>query len=240
MAGSSSQSSQNKSKIDKVQQEYNKDLYAKAQAQQVSQGDMQATAQGALSPLYDDAYDAFSNNIQNYDVATGITDDSNAGMQTLLDLQQGGVGPLLDSYYQSALTGVNKNLTRNILPSIRSDAINAGQSGSSRHGIAEGLALSDANQTAADLASQMYGQAYDSDQQRRLAASSPYIQSGLGAEGQIATQGSNTISSAGQLYDMQLDPYDRAWDPLHAYKSIVGNQTILGEGSSSGSSWNIL
>lgn len=240
MAGSSSQESENESYVDPVQQDYNRNLYANAQHLFTQQANMKDVAQNALSPLYDDAYNAYANDIRDYSVSNDVADDSNQGMQTLLNLQEGGVSPLLDNYYESALGSVNRNLERNILPSIRDGAISAGQSGSSRHGIAEGLALSDANQQATEMANQMYGQAYDADQGRRLASAGQYIQSGLGAEGQSATQASNVINSAGQLYDMQLDPYSRAWDPLNSYKSIVGNQTILGEGSSSGSSWNIL
>lgn len=240
MAGSTSQSSQNSSTVDAVQQKHNADLYGQAQNLANSQGNIQQIAQNALDPLYQDAFGAYDRGVKNSDFANSVSDGSNAGMQTLNDLQAGGPNPAMEAYYQSAMTGVNNNLQRNILPSVQAGAIGSGQSGSSRHGIAQGLAMSDANQQATDLAGQMYGQAYDADQGRRLQASQGYIDSGLGAEGQAATQASNVIGAAGQLYDMQLDPMSRAWDPLNSYKGIVGNQTILGSGSSKGSSWNVL
>lgn len=45
--------------------------------------------------------------------------------------------------YQKNQTDLTNNLTRNVLPNIRSGAIGAGQYGGSRQGIAEGNALSD-------------------------------------------------------------------------------------------------
>lgn len=76
---------------------------------------------------------------------------------------------------------ITNNLQRSILPGIRSNSIAAGQYGGSRQGIAEGLALSDANRQAqnaaqqiglADIAARTGAQAgaFESGQNRALSA----------------------------------------------------------------------
>ena len=53
--------------------------------------------------------------------------------------------------YNVSRNALTEDLTRNILPSISSGAVSAGQAGSSRQGIAEGLALSNAQNRLAEL-----------------------------------------------------------------------------------------
>jgi hypothetical protein len=90
--------------------------------------------------------------------------------------------------FQDQLSDVTRNLTQNILPSIRSGAMINGAMGSSRQGIAEGRALEDYS-TQMGRALQRFGQgntdaavaaqagAYDTDRNRALSA-----MSGLGAQ----------------------------------------------------------
>lgn len=75
-----------------------------------------------------------------------------------------GSNPFLDSQIQAGQGSINRNLTRNILPSVRNNAIAAGGIGGSRQGIAEGLAMSDANAQAVDFENRFRGEAYRSDQ----------------------------------------------------------------------------
>jgi len=70
--------------------------------------------------------------------------------------------PYLQSYMEAAVRPVTSQLLNQALPSIRSGATQAGQYGSSRQGIAEGLAIQGATRTAADIASQMASQGYES------------------------------------------------------------------------------
>lgn len=81
---------------------------------------------------------------------------------TLSDLASPGISPYLGAYQNQ----VQQNLVRNLLPSIQSEAINAGQLGGGRQGVAQGLAVSDANQQISDMAAQLY----NADQDRRLNA----------------------------------------------------------------------
>lgn len=81
----------------------------------------------------------------------------------ILGAQDFGLNTVLDPFANPALTGamdaairpIEQALTQRILPGIRSNAVGAGQYGSSRQGIAEGLALQDFNRTAADVTSQL-------------------------------------------------------------------------------------
>lgn len=77
-----------------------------------------------------------------------------------------GANPYLTNALQSGINQSNQafntlqgditnNLQRNILPGVRGNAIASGQYGGSRQGIAEGLALSDANKQAQNAAQQI-------------------------------------------------------------------------------------
>ncbi len=85
--------------------------------------------------------------------------------------------------FTDTLTDATRRITQDVLPSIRSGAVVNGMMGSSRQGIAEGRALEDLN-TQVTRAAERFGQgatdtavaaragAYDTDQNRRLAAMS--------------------------------------------------------------------
>ncbi len=110
---------------------------------------------------------------------------------------------LTGAQFQQNQANLTDNLTRNVLPSIRSGAIAAGQFGGSRQGIAEGNALSDftkqLNQSntqlglanSANTAGALAG-AYENGQNRALSATQ-----GLGAQQYgVASQDANTKNQA--------------------------------------------
>lgn len=79
--------------------------------------------------------------------------------------------------YNDALSSAANTLTRSVLPGIRSGGVLAGQYGGSRQGIAEGVALGDLgtqlaqnarnlSQSAMDSGNQLFGNAYESAQNR--------------------------------------------------------------------------
>jgi hypothetical protein len=72
--------------------------------------------------------------------------------------------PYLDQQADAIRNKVNQNLSLNIMPSIRSGAMAAGQYGGSRQGIAEGVASGLASQGLSDSLSNLYGNAYNIDQ----------------------------------------------------------------------------
>lgn len=78
----------------------------------------------------------------------------------------------LTNVINSSVRPVMQNLERYALPATQDAAIMAGQSGSSRQGIAEGLARSDANKQMMDIGSQLTWNALQQDQQNRQFAQS--------------------------------------------------------------------
>lgn len=68
--------------------------------------------------------------------------------------------PALINAIEASQQPVWDQLTREVLPQIRSGATQAGQYGSSRQGIAEGIAISDAEQKAFDESSKIMNEAY--------------------------------------------------------------------------------
>lgn len=101
-----------------------------------------------------------------------------AGLEALLGIAQGGnippvlqwminggalnpdSNPSLQKYGQSMVGNLSDELQQKVLPGIRGGAQTAGQVGSSRQGIAEGLALGDFNQQAGTMLQGLYSNAY--------------------------------------------------------------------------------
>lgn len=116
-------------------------------------------------------------NMQQARASQGVLDPTNS-LQKLLSGQID--NPYLQSLQQAnnntALRGYNDamdSMAQNVLPQIRSGAVGAGQYGSSRQGIAEGLVGQQAARNARDLGiasmdfgNQMYGNAYNQAQDR--------------------------------------------------------------------------
>lgn len=83
------------------------------------------------------------------------------GLNGAMDVQN---NPYLQSAIQAAIRPVTNNLNEQILPGVRADAMASGGYGGTRAGIAEGLAMAKANQSAQDTAAQMASQAYQTGQ----------------------------------------------------------------------------
>lgn len=68
--------------------------------------------------------------------------------------------PYMDQTVQNTADAMSRNFQRNVMPTLNIGAIGSGQSGSSRHGVAQGLAASDLNRQVGDMASQQYMNMY--------------------------------------------------------------------------------
>jgi hypothetical protein len=87
-----------------------------------------------------------------------------------------GVGPLgsysanpyLGQMAQGITTQLDNNLQRNLLPGIRSGAVANGQVGSSREGIAQGLAMGDTQNALSGALGNLYGTDYTNQMNRNL------------------------------------------------------------------------
>ena len=225
------------SRIYEGQENFLKDLYGQAQRTQRQQQNSGPIAQGFVDKYLPGAEAAQQELAGLNGYYSDIADGTNLGMQTFADLQQGGINPHLQGMVDDASFQITNNLQRKTLPSIRTggNAANPYGGGGSRQGIAEGLAMSDANQQLSNTVSQLYGQAYDADQNRRSQAAGAYLNAGNAAvQGQSAL--SNALAQGAQgLINLGLSPQQQAWLPLINSKQIIGSPAILQSGFSTGS-----
>ena len=142
-----------------------------------------------------------------------------------------GVNPQLAAYSGE----VQKNLERNLLPSIQGGAGMAGQMGGSRQGVAEGLAIGDSNRQITDMASNLYnadmnrmGQAmsqapslgtfgqqipwYAMNQYSGILGDPTVLQGAAGSESSSSSSSSGGSSSYGYNYDVGGGTDDQGWD----------------------------
>lgn len=243
--GKSEKKSSQKQNVWGEQTPYLKDLYSQAQ-----------TLTNQQAPQY------YSGNL-----VAGMTPEQQTGRQMATGFAQGGAqdvynqasgawgdaltaDPTGNPYFQGAVTAatrpVMQQLTEQMLPSIQSEAIGAGQMGSSRQGIAEGIAMRGAMDQIGDITSQMGNQAYMAGLDSRMNAlgMAPQIQNlgfapadamrQIGAEEQALQQAQIDADKERYMYNQQ-SPYTQ----LQQYAQVLGRPTVLGSSSSSGQSFNL-
>jgi hypothetical protein len=127
-----------------------------------------------------------------------------------------------------------QNLNQQVMPGINSDAFAAGQYGGSRQGIAQGLALQQAERNARDLTqsnadqgTKLYGQAYQNAQQNMLSTASELnnqagqnAQFNVGQANQIGLQNAQNAMTNNQYDTSQLNDMS---------KFNAGNQLALNQ-----------
>jgi hypothetical protein len=170
--------------------------------------------------------------------------------------------PYLAAAAGSAAQQINQNLQRNILPSVNATAIDTGGYGGSRQGVAQGLAMSDANLQASNAINKMYSDAYttgvgafgtgvqnfNAGNQVANTGMADYSQllSELPATSALQTGGAATMSGVGaqqeNLTQQQLNSqYYGQWAPLQNLANIIyggsnGTTTSTSSGQSGGGS----
>lgn len=92
--------------------------------------------------------------------------------------------PQLDAMVNAAQTRTAQNFNEQVMPQISTNALGNNAYGGSRQGIAEGLAADRLQQQMGDIATGMYGQAYESGQNRALQGGS--AQAGLNTNVSLA------------------------------------------------------
>ena len=111
--------------------------------------------------------------------------------------------PFLQGQIEAGQGMITENLQQNILPSVGGAAQGAGQLGGGRQGVAEGIALRDANRQSSDFTRDILAQDYQAQQQRALQA----------------------LTQAGNIGGL-------AFQPLQNLAQILGNTTVLSQGTS--------
>lgn len=156
--------------------------------------------------------------------------------QNLYGLGSGQVqNQALGGAIQAGLGDINRNFQRNLLPSINTGSAMTNTSGGSRQGIAQGLAISDANRQVGDFVNRMRSENFGQTINSMLGANTQL--GGLQQQRNLAQQ--NAMGQAGQLAGLGASPDMAYWQqqfaPLSAFQSIIGNPAILGGGSQSSS-----
>lgn len=159
----------------------------------------------------------------------------------------GQVNPYVDQMAQSITNQVNRNTLENVMPSIRSGAQAAGQYGSSRQGIAEGLAASRAQQDLGSSLSSLYGSAYENAQGRQAAAANQLGTMGVNNAQNNNSQrlaqfntGANLWNQANNTQNTAIQnalgiagyPNQYKWDQLKNYGSVVNPMAGMGGSTS--------
>lgn len=85
-----------------------------------------------------------------------VRDASQFGLNLVRDIPN---HPVVQAATEAAITPVQQRLQRQVLPGIDSGAIEAGQVGSSRHGVAQGNAINDFSRAALDATAGIQNQA---------------------------------------------------------------------------------
>jgi hypothetical protein len=140
---------------------------------------------------------------------------------TLGRLQNPGMDPMMDVYARQ----LGQNFNEQIMPGLRGDAMAAGGLGSSRAGIAQGLAGARMGQQMQDFGAQLYGQ----NQDRALQAANAMG----GLQGSI----SGMYGQGGQLAQ-QLGQFGMGvpWYAQNQMAGLLGNPLMQNLGSTSTSS----
>lgn len=185
-----------------------------------------------LQNLYGSAQSMFNNpnerlnagyNAQNQYAGSQELGNTISGAQNALnfnlDPNNAGNNPYLQRAMQSAIRPLTQNYQENVLSGVTDQAVQAGQSGSSRQGIAEGIAARGYMDQVGDITSQMAYQDYGAGMDR--------MSNAIGQAGSVANLGMLPSS-------IQRDAGMQDWDRLGRYQGIIGGPTTLG--SSSGAS----
>lgn len=139
------------------------------------------------------------------------------------DVLNASSNPGLASYMDAATQPIYQNLTRSVLPNVRSEAQNAGQFGSSRQGIAEGLAGAGAAQAAGATTANIANSGYNSG----LSAMTQGLGMAPGIAGAQAIPGLTT-SGVGDvrqgLNQAQLGEQAQRWNYQNLFPLLIGQQ----------------
>lgn len=106
-----------------------------------------------------------------------------AGQAGLMDMASGGQNPYLDAMFGQASRGLTTQFQQATMPGIHAAFGSGGRTGSGAHQQAMGTAQQQLGTSLGDMASQIYGGAYESDAARRLQAAQSLQAGALGGVG---------------------------------------------------------
>lgn len=166
------------------------------------------------------------------------------GLNQAMDV---GSNPFLEKAMQAAIRTNTNNFSDagGVLSQIRSGAAQAGQTGSSRQGIAEGLAAARLNQTNADTVATMASDAYNKGQDtfaKTLMFAPQALEAGMTPVNWLSSVGAQKENLGAEMenYDANARMWglNAPWAPLQNYASIVFGGATPGTSSTSSQGGN--
>lgn len=161
---------------------------------------------------------------------------ASANNNLLTNIWDPSFNPNLQGAVDAAVRPINEQLTRTALPAIRGEAVTTGNFGSSRQGIAEGMAIQGAQQATGDTASKLVQNQYQTNIEAQLKALGlmPTVQaaqlapamtmSGVG-DVQQANEQALLNEEVGTFNYDQMAPFLQSQDLMSLLLGIPGGQT---------------
>lgn len=134
--------------------------------------------------------------------------------------------PVLQAQIEQGQQDINRNMQENILPSIASGSVATGNTGSTRRGVAEGVAMRGAMEQGSDLATNLQANAYNQaiNQANQWAGGEQYGQS-------QQFDAAGMLSNLGQYgTNLQSQGYGQG---TQAYQDLMGSG-MMGQGFEQG------
>ena len=168
-------------------------------------------------------------------VASNVANANN--FYTSGDIWNPASNPNLQGAIDASVRPIYQNLTEQTLPAIGHDATSTGNFGSSRQGIAEGLAARGASQAAGDTASKLAQSQYDTNVNAQLKAEalSPTVQQGLTTGGTVesgvgdvqrALDQARLSEQVGNFNYDQYAPFLQSQDIISLLQGLPGGSTV--------------
>ena len=181
-------------------------------------------------------------------VMRSLNDSMNqpTAMQDINSMIMGGSGNnYADAMRNQYTTDANRAMD-NMNANLDARAAGAGMGGSSRHGVAQGMGMRDINENLQRNMANVGYNTFDKDLDRKLRIAQQADQNTFGRQKMMADMlgGSQTAMTQGlqqgqgqqELNMGQYAPYNQPWAPAESRANITGRPTVLGSGTSSGSS----
>ena len=138
--------------------------------------------------------------------------------------------PYLARTADAAIGSLSDSLLTDILPGIRRGAQTAGQVGSSRQGIAEGLAIRDFQDRAGDVSAGIYSQGYDQGLDAMGSAFGQTLNAAGSAGESLLSQGTRSLFATPDLANLSLLP-SQVLSAVGGQQQLM-NQAMLSEEAS--------
>lgn len=248
-------------KIWKPQRNYLKDTYGQAQnlfnnfdphQYDAQFNELNANIKGLNSQTQAGWEKMMQGGIQDRDLEAAIRNSMNSPSEVgkMYENIVGGPGnTYIDPMVQAMKAGQMDNLKQQ-LATTNMGAVGAGQAGSSRHGVAEGLMRAMANNQMLDKEATMRGENYDRDMQWKMGIAQQADQGRASAQERAMQMLANKNASMQQgiqantqmqqnarsLLDNAMQQGNLGWDNYNRYKSGIGAPLVLGSSGGSGSS----